>query len=53
MVYLDITEIEPPLLMGLKVNESTLVEKSVTIEEVANLLNLTENYVIMRLLCFT
>jgi len=46
MVYLDITEMEPPLLMGLKVNESTLVEKSVTIEEVANLLNLTEKYVI-------
>lgn len=46
MVYLDITDISPPLLMGLKINESTLVEKKVTIEEVANLLNLTENYVI-------
>jgi hypothetical protein len=46
MVYLDITEISPPLLMGLKINESTLVEKKVTIEEVANLLNLTDNYVI-------
>lgn len=46
MVYIDITELETPLLMGLKVNESTLVEKNVTIEEVANLLNLTEKYVI-------
>lgn len=46
MVYLDITEISPPLLMGLKINDSTLVEKKVTIEEVANLLNLTEKYVI-------
>jgi len=45
MVELEITEISP-LLMGLKINESTLVEKEVTIEEVANLLNLTERYVI-------
>lgn len=46
MLYVDITEATKPLLMGLKVNQSTLVEKNVTIEEVANLLNLTENYVI-------
>jgi len=46
MIYVDLTEIPKPLLMGLKVNKSTLVEKKVTIEEVANLLNLTENYVI-------
>lgn len=46
MEHLDITEVSPSILMGLKVNESTLVEKKVTIEEVANLLGLTENYVI-------
>ena len=46
MIYVDITEATEPLLMGLKVNQSTLVEKNVTIEEVANLLNLTEKYVI-------
>jgi len=46
MIYIDITNIEPALLMGLKVNKSTLDEKKVTIEEVANLLNLTEKYVI-------
>ena len=46
MLYVDITEATKPLLMGLKVNQSTLVEKNVTIEEVANLLNLTEKYVI-------
>lgn len=32
--------------MGLKINKSTLEEKNVTIEEVANLLLLTEKYVI-------
>lgn len=46
MIYVDITHPEPPILMGLKVNKSTLVEKKVTIEEVANLLGLTDHYVI-------
>jgi hypothetical protein len=46
MVELEITEISPPTLMGLKINKSTLVEKKVTIEEVANLLRITEKYVI-------
>ncbi|WP_445775544.1 hypothetical protein [Shewanella sp.] len=48
MVYvnLTITEIPKPLYLGLKVNVATLQEKNVTIEEVAKLLLLTNNYVI-------
>jgi len=46
MIYVDITHPEPPILMGLKVNKSTLDDKKVTIEEVANLLHLTDHYVI-------
>lgn len=46
MIYIDISHPVPPILMGLKVNKSTLDEKNVTIEEVANLLGLTEKYVI-------
>lgn len=43
---LSIKEIPKPLLMGLKVNASTLLEKEVTVAGLAKLLNITENYVI-------
>lgn len=46
MIYVDLTEIKKPLYLGLKVNVATLQEKTVTIDDVAKFLLLTDNYVI-------
>lgn len=46
MIYIDLTEIPKRVLLGFKVNVSTLEAKNVTIEEVRNLLEITEHYVI-------
>lgn len=48
MTYINLTIIEKPkpLLMGLKVNKETLVLKNKSIQEVANLMHLTEKFVI-------
>lgn len=46
MLYIDLTEIPKRTLLGFKINVSTLTAKKVTIEEVRNLLEITEHYVI-------
>ena len=48
MIYINLIEIDKPksTLCGLKVNQEVLVSKGKTIQDVANLLCLTERYVI-------
>ena len=48
MTYINLTivEIPKPLLMGLKVNKETLVAKNKSITDVANIMRLTEKFVI-------
>ena len=43
---LSVSEMPQRILLGLKINVSTLEEKKVTIEEVRNLLHITDHYVI-------
>jgi len=46
MIYVDLTEIPKPILVGLKVNKETLDSKGKSIQDVANLMRLTEKFVI-------
>lgn len=46
MIYVNLTEIPKPLLMGLKVNKETLVAKNKSINDVANIMRLSEKFVI-------
>lgn len=46
MIYVNLTEIPKPVLAGLKVNKETLDSKGKSIQDVANLMKLTEKFVI-------
>jgi len=46
MIYVNLTEIPKPILVGLKVNKETLDSKGKSINDVANIMRLTEKFVI-------